>query len=122
MIDAPLETVICLDLPPSTNNLFATGATGRRFKSAEYTDWIEEAGWRLNAQRPRPIAGKVALLIDVEEPKTKIRQDCTNRVKAVEDLLVSHGIIEGDDQRYVREVTVRWAPVEGVRVTVRPCT
>jgi Holliday junction resolvase RusA-like endonuclease len=124
MMDAltPIADVV-LDLPlcPSTNNLFATGATGRRFKSAEYTGWIEEAGWRLNAQRARPIAGKVALLIEVEEPKTKIRQDCTNRIKAVEDLLVTHGIIEGDDQRYVRQVTVRWTNVTGVRVTIRSC-
>ncbi len=124
MIDAPFhmpsELVLHLNLPPTTNNLFATDrASGRRFRSAEYTAWIKEAGWRLAVQRPPLMAGKVTLLIEVEEPKTARRQDVCNREKAVTDLLVSHRVIQGDCQRYVRELTMRWAPVEGVKVTVR---
>jgi Holliday junction resolvase RusA-like endonuclease len=118
-------TVVELPLCPSTNNLFFTVTSGPRrrgrAKTPEYQDWIQQAGYRLNAQRPSPVPGKVTLLIEVAEPSTKVRQDCTNRIKAVEDLLVTHGIIEGDDQRFVREVVVRWAPIEEVRVTVRRC-
>jgi len=118
----PAELVIHLSLPPSTNNLFATDRSSRRrFRTAEYLAWVKENGYRLNAQRPLLMAGKVILLIELEEPKTAHRQDCTNRVKAVEDLLVSHRIIQGDDQRFVRSVTSSWAPVEGCKVTVRPC-
>lgn len=116
----PPDVVIVLPMPPSTNNLFASKAQ-RRFRSAEYDGWINEAGYRLNAQRPARTAGKVTLLIEVEEPKTARRQDVANREKAVVDLLVTHRIIEGDDQRFVREITLRWAPVEGVRVTVKAC-
>ncbi len=65
------------------------------------------------------MAGKVAILIEVEEPTTARRQDVANREKAVVDLLVSHRVIQGDDQRFVREVTMRWADVAGVRVTIR---
>lgn len=111
--------VLDLPMPPSTNNLFASDGK-RRFRSAEYTAWITAAGYRLNAQHPSPMAGKVAILIDVEEPKTARRQDVANREKAVVDLLVSHRIIEGDDQRFVRELTMRWAPVEGVKVSIKP--
>ena len=87
----------------------------------EYQDWILQAGYRLNAQRHAPVPGKVSLLIEVAEPATKVRQDIANREKAVTDLLVTHGIIEGDDQRFVREITMRWAPIQEVRVTVRSC-
>jgi Holliday junction resolvase RusA-like endonuclease len=79
-----------------------------------------DAGYRLNAQRPPRVLGRVSLLIEVQEPETKRRSDIGNREKAVTDLLVSHRIIEGDDQRFVREITLRWALVDGVRVTIRP--
>lgn len=116
----PVELVIELPMPPTTNNLFATVGK-KRIRTVEYKAWAQEAGYLLNKQRPPLMAGKVAILIEVAEPKTAHRQDCTNRIKAVEDLLVSHRVIQGDDQRFVREVTTRWAPVEGCRVTVRPC-
>lgn len=118
----PAKLIIALPMPPTTNNLFATDRSSRRrFRTSDYLAWVKEAGWRLNAQRPPLMAGKVILLIEVEEPKTKHRQDVANREKAVVDLLVSHRVIQGDDQRFVRELTMRWAPVEGVRITVRPC-
>lgn len=116
----PAELIIALPMPPSTNNLFVNFGRGRR-RSEQYNRWIHEAGWRLANQRPPLMAGKVILLFEVEEPKTAHRQDVANREKAVTDLLVSHRVIQGDDQRFVRELTMRWAPVEGVRVTVRPC-
>lgn len=109
---------ITLPMPPSTNSLFP--GQRRRYRSAEYEAWITEAGWELKRQRPPKAAGRVSLLIEVAEPKTKRAQDVTNRIKAVEDLLVSHGVIQGDDQRYVRRVTAEWADIEGVRVTITP--
>ena len=118
----PAELIIALPMPPTTNNLFATDrASGKRFRTAEYKAWAQEAGYLLNKQRPPLVAGKVSLLLEVEEPKTARRQDVCNREKACIDLLVSHGVIQSDDQRHVREVIMRWADVAGVRVTVRPC-
>lgn len=119
----PADVVILLPIPPSTNNLFfnAVGRHGGRCRTPEYQDWCKVAGWELKRQRPAPVPGMVSLLIEVAEPETKRRQDVTNRIKAVEDLLVIHGIIQGDDQRFVREVTARWAPIEGVRVIIRQC-
>jgi Holliday junction resolvase RusA-like endonuclease len=113
------EVVITLPMPPSVNNLFFTLNAGKgRAKSVEYRDWIREAGTLLAIQRPPQVKGKVRLLIEVAEPETRRRQDVANREKAATDLLVSHGVIEGDDQRFVREITLRWAPIEGVRITI----
>ena len=116
----PPDVVVTLPMPPTTNNLFA-GNGKRRFRTEAYEAWIIEAGFLLNRQNPRTVNGKVNLLIEVEEPKTARRMDVANREKATTDLLVSHGVIEGDDQRFVREITLRWADVSGVRVTVKAC-
>ena len=114
-----MSVQIILPMPPSVNGLFA-GKT-RRYRSKSYEAWIVEAGLRLNLQRPSPCFGPVHLALEVEEQRTKRRQDLSNRIKAVEDLLVSHGIIEGDDQRFVRKITMEWSPeVSGVRITVTP--
>ena len=115
----PAELVIALPMPPTTNNLFVNRGAKGRFRSTEYKAWAAEAGYRLNAQRPPLMAGKVAILIEVEEPKTARRQDVANREKAVTDLLVSHRVIQGDDQRFVREITMKWADVAGIRITIR---
>ena len=115
----PPDVVISLPMPPTTNNLFA--GKGRRYRTAVYEDWIEDAGWRLKAQRPAPLPGKVTLLIEVSLRESQDNWDVSNREKATVDLLVSHDIIQGDNRPYVREVTMRWAEVEGVRVTIRGC-
>ena len=113
-----MATVIELPIPPSLNHLFA--GQKRRYRSPEYEAWITEAGYLLNRQKPAKCLGRVSLVFEVEEPKTKRRQDLSNRcLKAAEDLLVSHGIIEGDDQRFVRKITLEWSPsVTGIRVTI----
>ena len=113
------SVVLTLPLPPSSNHLFA--GKSHRYRSPEYEAWRTDAGWELNLQWPPQIIGRVSILIEVAEPKTKRAQDITNRIKALEDLLVSHGVIQGDDQRYVRRVTAEWADLaEGVRVTITP--
>lgn len=123
MADAPFhcppDIVIYLPLPPTANNLFA-GTGKHRYRTSEYNDWINTAGWDLISQRPPQARGKVSLLIEVEEPKTARQMDLANREKATTDLLVKHLVIEGDDQRYVRELNMRWADIQGVRVTIRP--
>jgi crossover junction endodeoxyribonuclease RusA len=118
---SPTELVLKLPMPPSTNNLFVNKGRGR-VRSDVYEAWIKEAGYRLNAQRPRPVMGRVSLLIEVSDAESTDTWDVANREKAAVDLLVKHRIISGDSKRFVREITMRWAQVEGARVTVRPCT
>jgi Holliday junction resolvase RusA-like endonuclease len=116
---APDEVVICLPIPPTTNNLFA-GTGKRRYRTSEYNSWIEEAGWQIATQKPPQVYGRVSLTIEVREPKSLHRMDLANREKATVDLLVKHLVIQGDSQFYVRELNMRWADIQGVRVTIRP--
>lgn len=107
-----------LPMPPSVNALWANNGK-RRWRTQRYDSWIMEAGAEIMRQRPKKIAGPVTLLYEVEEPKTDRKMDLANREKATTDLLVSHRIIQADDNSIVREIRLKWSPdVEGVRVTV----
>lgn len=111
---------IYLPFPPSTNNLYENLRRGGRRRSDDYEAWIEDAGKALISQRPKAISGPVELAFYLED-SNRTRGDCTNRVKAPEDLLVSHGVIEGDQKRFVRCVTVKWdVHTKGCRVSIRP--
>lgn len=100
--------------------MFADGFS-RRIKSQRYADWILEAGYALNRQRPPQIFGQVELHYEVEEKPDKIRRDVENYAKGVSDLLVKHKVIIADDNTVVRKITMEWAPdVKGVRITIRP--
>jgi Holliday junction resolvase RusA-like endonuclease len=116
----PAHDVVVLELsmPPSTNNLFVNKGRGR-VDSPKYTAWKQLAGWELLRQRPPRIKGQVSVLIEVSLSESNDTWDVTNRTKATEDLLVSQGVIQGDNRPFVHEVTTRWADVSGVRVTIR---
>lgn len=115
-----MTIVITLPLSPTSNNLYATGRNGRRFRSKEYDAWILEAGWALATYRVPKQVGKVSIMIEVREPPTARREDVASREKGAIDLLVRHGIIPDDSQHYVRQVTMAWAAdVEGIRISIR---
>ncbi len=113
---------ICLILPfpPSTNNLFVNSSRTRgRFPSKRYREWQEEAGRALLKQMPLPhIAGKFDAIFSFGRPD-KRRRDVTNFIKAPEDLIVKHGIVEDDS--LAESVLARWdGDVVGVRVEIMP--
>lgn len=111
-----------LPMPPSSNSLWANSKSGGRFRTQKYEDWIHEAGWELKRQRPSKVAGPVQLLYEFQEATDRRKRDLGNLEKATTDLLVSHGIIEADDNTIVRGIRLKWdAEVEGVRVTVESC-
>jgi crossover junction endodeoxyribonuclease RusA len=90
-----------LPMPPSTNNLFVNVPKRGRVPSGRYRQWKTAAGLMLNVQRPHRVIGSVRVLIYVPE---KTRGDIDNRVKAVLDLLVAHGVIE--DDKHVHSLTI----------------
>ncbi|MCK1479306.1 RusA family crossover junction endodeoxyribonuclease [Bradyrhizobium sp. 197] len=112
-----------LPLPPSVNGLFANSRNGGRFRTQRYDSWIHEAGAEIMRQRPAKYVGPVILSYEVQEPAGKRKFDLGNREKALTDLLVSHGIIQADDNTIVREIKLKWASdVQGVRVNVASIT
>jgi Holliday junction resolvase RusA-like endonuclease len=117
-----VEVVLDLPMPPTTNNLFA-GTGKKRVKTHKYQAWEHEAGWKLLRQRPPRIKGPVAVTIEVSDADSSDNWDLCNREKATMDLLVTQGVIQGDNKPFVREFSMRWNPcISGVRVIVKAST
>lgn len=109
-----------LPTPPSTNNLFINVKGRGRIKSRQYKAWAEEAGWRLLAQRVRPVSGRVHVTIRAIR-KDGRRRDIDNIIKPILDLLVAQRVIS--DDRHVEMVSASWvvsADLAGVSVTLKP--
>lgn len=111
----PQMTTIELSSWISVNNLFQNARRGR-IMTPEYRLWKDRSGWELLSRRPAKIQGPVSVLYEYREG----RADLGNLLKAPEDLLVTHGVIEGDGPKIVRDIRMTFADVEGVRVTICP--
>jgi Holliday junction resolvase RusA-like endonuclease len=115
-----MTVTVTIPRPPSANNLFI-GVGSRRVRSPRYREWADVAGWEIKRQRPAKTLGPVSLKLEIQEPSTGRRQDLDNKAKSAVDLLVSHGLIESDDQSTVRRITLEWSrEVAGARVTIEP--
>lgn len=108
-----LGFVLDLPIPPSVNGLFP--GKERRFKSPQYKAWITEAQWDIKAQKPKPVKGRFALWIDLPEG---MAGDISNRIKAVEDLLVAV-CLTADDRHAVSVTACRSPDVLKDRCRVR---
>lgn len=101
-----------LPVPPSTNNLTATivrGKHSRRVKTEQYRKWLDEAGLMLKLQGVKPIPSPVHLSVSIMPGRGMNRQrDCDNFLKAIGDLLVASGTIEGDNLSHVVGVTCEY--------------
>lgn len=95
--------------PPSVNDLFveARNKYGRA-KTHDYQSWIRRAQQELLLQKPKRHEGKVVLAFF--HGMRSVLADCSNYVKAAEDLLVTMGIIEGDNAKTVQGVSSIWVP------------
>lgn len=105
-----------LTMPPSLNNMYPSGAGGGRYRSPEYDAWIRTATKELEAQRARPVVGRVEIAITLEDRAH--RYDPDNRVKPLLDLLVKLGLIDGDSHKTVRKIVVQIGDVTGARVEI----
>lgn len=118
-----LKTVIKLQhMPPTTNNLFVNVRGKGRIKSERYRTWLSAAGWDMkkyhNQRWNEPVHLTIAL------GKLRTNSDISNRIKALEDLLVTHKIIPGDSTEWVRAINIYVAqePFDGVEVTISPAS
>jgi Holliday junction resolvase RusA-like endonuclease len=107
-------TVLDLPAPPGVNHIWRY-RSGRAYRSPIYTDWIEHAGWELQSQRPTPVSSPVRVLVRLGKPDRK--RDADGYLKALLDLLESHGVIENDVEVANLHV-IRDADVQMGRVTV----
>ena len=93
-----------LPMPPSANRLWRRSGT-RMHKSSQYTDWLHVAGKMVMVQKPGGITGPYKLSIQLVRPDRR-RRDLDNRIKAINDLLQSVGVIEDDSD--CEFISARW--------------
>lgn len=107
-----------LPMPPPANNLFANKAGRGRVKSERYRTWLNAAGWELKEQKPAKVEGEYCIWLYVERPDNR-KRDLSNLIKPIEDLLVSHGVVEDDSK--CAEVHLYWSGSgRGCTVKVEP--
>lgn len=98
----------------SVNALYRS-IRGRNIKSKEARDFVRDAGAELEAQKPCCVPGPYALRIALSK---STRIDCDNALKAMIDLLHTHGVVEGDGKRYLRRIEVWFSDNEKTMVQV----
>lgn len=100
-----------IPMPISVNSMYRNVPGVGRVKAKELKAWKLEAEWEVARQKPSRFVGQVDISIVLRYPP-KGRADCSNYIKAVEDVLVTCGVIEDDSCKYVRSVSARWSHEE----------
>ena len=105
--------MIVLSLPvcPSTNALFANARGKGRIKTAEYKAWLKTAGLLVSFQTAKSRIRSVPSPVSVNIRIGKVNQarDADNFAKACADLLVSCGVISGDNLMHLHSITAEKA-------------
>ena len=85
-------------LPPTVNHMHIT-ARGRRFRTQECKDYQEYVSGvlRYSWGTKAPYSGRAALTVIFTAPNRR-RWDIDNRVKALQDCLITAGVIKDDSQ------------------------
>lgn len=109
--------VLRLPVPPSSNNVWAIRKGGKGLRlSDRYARWLEEAGWRLQQQRPGRIDGGYSLTLFMPASSG---MDLDNAIAGVSDILQYHGVIVND--REAETTDLRWHGAhDDVVVALRP--
>lgn len=106
------------NMPPSANNLYFNVPGRGRVKSSSYEDWLHQAGILIRRQGIARMTQRVDIVFSLEDKHP--RRDASNAIKPLEDLLVKLGVLPDDRSKFVRSVTAKWAPIDGIRIDIRP--
>lgn len=109
-----------MPFPVSVNSMFGQASGQQRYPSKAYKEWQTATEWNLLSSKPGRVPGPVHLLFELAE-NDKRQRDLTNYIKGPEDMLVKHGIIDGDHASVVRHVEAKWTTeITGIRITITP--
>ena len=84
-----------IPLPPSVNSLYRNVPGKGRVKTQRYHTWLNAAGWAIKEAKPEAVRGDYIMTLICQRPDRR-RRDLGNTLKAIEDILVEHGIITDD--------------------------
>lgn len=111
-------TTIRLARPISVNNIYVNRGRAR-VKSERYRTWRRAAEWTARAGGPiDQITGPVSVELHVPEVGVRANMDLDNTAKAYLDLLVGLGVIEDDNRKILRSLTLQWIPAKEGWATV----
>lgn len=115
-----MTTIRLQHVPPSTNGLYFNRPGKGRVRTDRYRVWLQAAGWDM--KRYHNIKFNEPVELHITLGKLRANSDMSNRIKAVEDLLVTHKIIPGDTIQWVRVVSICMAqePFDGVEIEITP--
>ncbi len=105
--------ILKLPIPPSVNAAYANNKRGRgrgRYKTAKYKAWLEAADGMLLEQKRGLVPVLAPAMVVIKLPMT-MRGDISNRIKVVEDYLVSRELT-ADDSTHLHVGAVRDAAIE----------
>jgi len=106
-----------LPFPPSVNASY--GMSGmRRFKGKKTVAWEELASTSIQDQNLKFFSKRCYIFYELCHPDNRVR-DAANYEKCTTDLLVSYGIISGDDRRAVKGIFSYWNDKPGKHIIVR---
>lgn len=103
---------------PSVNAMYRNVPGVGRVKSTEYKQWAKAALQELTFamlayKRSQTATPKPPLCLTIHVPDTGGRGDASNRIKAVEDVLVRAGIIADDNDKIIRKLVVEVGAANG---------
>lgn len=108
---------LTLPIPPTVNRLYARAASSVT-KTATYSAWLQEAGWRINEQRKgqKWLPRDTWYWTDIRLPQSHLG-DSDNRLKALHDLLHQMGVTP-DDKWLMGGTYMRCHDVEPGKIVV----
>lgn len=116
-----MQQELIVPFPPSLNNAFSQNRrTGRRFKTRRYSQWQAQAMWLIKLNKLRRVEGPARITVTLHA-KDRRHRDADNLLKPIIDSLVRGGVLAGDDERYVREVSARWGAPDSINPRASVC-
>lgn len=83
--------------------------SGGRVKTKAYIQWRNNCAWTMKSAGPTPqIKGPVSIHIIAPSQGVSADMDTDNTIKGYLDTLVLLGVIEDDNRKIVRRLTVEW--------------
>lgn len=98
---------------PSVNTMYRNVPGVGRVKSSDYKKWLKAAEFDVLLQKLKQDKPIPPLCLTIRVPDSKGRGDISNRVKAIEDLLVRMRLVPDDNDKIIRKLIVEVGAAKG---------